>query len=278
MNHGFNLQLEREHQKGDEWVFGSTNLKCIAEYIPEDKRVEYLPLGEIQRGIEDMMDCATRGPINILETKFNYLIRNKLLSFDLEYWLRENGYFDGNNITFSDAFIAIKSGTNKQGNSMKATLEAIRKCGLIPKKMLPLEVWMDWEHYHNPERITEEMENLGWEFLKRLTINYEKVYEPDFSKLLIKDMLNVAGYAWSEPINGEYPKIDRDPNHVFVDVKRPQHYIFDNYPDSYDGDFFKKLAPDYKLMDYGYRILINGEKAKKGFWDFIIKFMRELFK
>src|SRR3990167_10845780 len=166
-NYGLDLELEKEHLRDEDWKFGGdVVLNCIAQ-IPENERIQYLPKGEVQRGIEDTMDCATRGPINILETKFTWLLVNKKLDFEQEYWLRAKGYTDGDKVKFSDAFVAINSGTTRNGNSMKAPLDAIRKQGLIPKKMLPLEEQMTWQDYHNPARITQEMRDLGLEFSER---------------------------------------------------------------------------------------------------------------
>ena len=276
INHGFDIEKEESEQSEKDWIFGTTGLTCIAENIPEQERGNYLPEGEVQRGKEDMMDCATRGLLNILATKFNWLLKNQKLTFEDEYWFRAAGYID-NGIDFSDAFIAILSNTTRQGNSMRAPLDAIRKNGLIPKRMLPLESWMTWENYHNPERITYEMKDLGQEFLKRFSINYEKVYEEDFKNLIKKDLLNVAGYAWPDPVNGEYPRVIRDPNHVFVAYKSPLYFIFDNYLDPVDGDFTKKLASNYDFMGYGYRLLINKQVQKKSILTLIRNFIKDYF-
>lgn len=279
MNYGFNPQLEKEQSTEQDWVFGSASSSCIAE-IPEKERASCLPLGEVQRTIySDLMDCASRGPNNIIETKFNWLIKKQILSFEDEYWLRKKGYiYEG--FESSDAFTAIKSGTTRQGNSMKAPLDTTRKCGLIPKRMLPLLPNMTWEEYHDPKRITKEMDDLGLEFLKRFSINYEKVLETDFERWIKRDLLNVAGYAWPAPMNREYPRDNRDPNHVFVAYKTPKYFIFDNYLDPVDGDFTKKLASDYDLMDYGYRIIIGFKKKEevKSWWVSFIKYLKELWR
>ena len=152
--------------------------------------------------------------------------------------------------------MAINSQTTRQGNSLKAPLEAVRKQGLIPKSLLPANSDMTWDQYHNLESITDLMRKLGAEFTTRFFINYEKVYEKDYTKLLRQDMLDVAGFAWPEPVNGEYPRIDMTPNHAFVAIKNAAYFIFDNYLDQ-DGDWIKKLASDYDLLDYGYRLSVN---------------------
>jgi hypothetical protein len=215
----------------------------------------------VQVGLEDMVDCASRAPINILELKFNYLLTTHKFSFANELWLKENGYVTPSGVQFSDAFVAIISETTREGNSLKSPLDAVRKHGLVPKHKLPLEKWMRWADFHNPHRITDELIDLGAEFAKRFYINYEKVYEVDYVPLLKKDALIVAGYAWSTPKQGVYPRSDNDPNHAFILFGLPAYLAFDNYVDPYDNDFIKQLAPDSNFMDYGYRILVNKEKV-----------------
>src|SRR3990167_5196160 len=135
MNKGMNWKKELAEQSSEDWLLGGTGLACIAE-IPEEERELYLPKGERQNIGEEKMDCASRAPLNMLEAKFNWLIKNKKLSLGNEMWLRVNGYLD-DGIRFSDRFVAINSGTTREGNSLKAPLDAIRKQGLIPKATFP---------------------------------------------------------------------------------------------------------------------------------------------
>lgn len=258
-NYGLNLKLEELHKNPEDYVFGAVDVQCITN-IPQEEREKYFPKGEVQRGEDDMMDCASRGPINILETKFNWLFQNKKIHSSNEEWLRNNGYVtEDNRIEFSDAFIAIKSGTTRSGNSMKAPLQAIHENGLIPKRRLPLESWMQFGDYTNSTRITKDMEDLGKEFNRRFKLNYIRVYEKNYEELLEQDMINVAGFAWSIPVDGIYPVIENDPNHVFVAFKKPRYFIFDNYIDETDSDFIKRLVSNYDLLDYGYQVVISKE-------------------
>lgn len=273
-NYGFNKELEIQSQDGSEWVFGGFSQPCIAS-IPESEREKYLPKGEIQRGKDDFMDCASRGPINILEAKFTYLLQNKKLIPNNEKWLKDNGYVEGDRVLFSDTFIAIKSGTTKSGNSIKAPLQAIENFGLIPKKLLPVRSDMTWDEYHDPKRITPEMETLGRQFKERFTINYEKVLETHYAELLKDDFLNVAGYAWPTPKNGEYPRVDKQPNHVWVNFVR-LYYAFDNYVD-FDGDFIKKLASNYDFYEYGYRVFISKQEDVEAQISVIQQILAKLF-
>lgn len=260
INNGLNLDLELQQQSTEDWVFGATSLVCLAN-IPEELRAGYLPTGELQFGKEDFMSCASIGPINILEAKFNYLYRENKLTPTNRKWLEDKGYFDNGEVKFSDRFIAIKSNTIRSGNSMIAPLDAIHTYGLIPKTQLPANPQMTFDNYHNKNDITKEMEDLGKDFLSRFKINYERVYEERYEQLLHEDFLNVAAYAWTTPINGEYPSPGNlRPTHVFIAWKTPKYWVFDNYLDEGRvGDFVKKLAHDYTLVDFAYRLFITAE-------------------
>lgn len=256
VNYGLDIERElREHSEED-WMFGATESKRCIALIPQEKRERYLPKGEVQRGKEDFMDCASRGPVNDLEAKFTYLLKEDLLDKEDEDWFKKKGYIESGRITFSDRFISIKSGTTHSGNSLKGPIDAIHRYGLIPKKMLPAKESMTFAQYQDPKSITPKMDALGLEFLTRFTVNYERVLAPQFSAAIDEDMLVVGGYAWPFPVNGEYPRDLRMPNHAFLYFKTPRYHIFDNYIEGRD-DYIKKLAADYILMDYGYRLFIS---------------------
>lgn len=260
-NYGLNLELEKQHQTEKDWVFGAFSQKCLA-LIPELEREKYLPIGEVQRtDIDDLMNCTSQAPTNLLETKFTYLYQNNKLDPSNKEWLEKNGYIENGRVWLSERFVSINAGNTKQGNSFKAPLEAIRTKGLIPKNMFPLEKWMTWEQYHDPSKITPSMYLLGQEFNRRFPTNYERAYRTYFVAVLKEDVLCVGGYAWPIPVNGVYQRVDLPPNHEFMGLKNPAYYIFDSYTDSVDGDYIKKLAGDYAFVDFGYRIYISKENV-----------------
>lgn len=253
MNYGVNLEREKLAQSKEDYIFGATSPTCIAQ-IPVKQRKDCLPFGEVQRGVDDMMDCATRSPINILETKLNYMLRNKLFT-DVELaFLADNGYITEGGVELSDAYIAILSGTTQQGNSLKEPLQAMRDYGVIPKSMLPLVKTMTWEQYHDPKRVTEACRALGAKFKELFTIWYERVDISDFDTVLDTDVLDVAGYAWSKPKNGIYPATENMPNHAFMNFQK-KYFIFDNY--IADKTYIKHLAEDYGFLGYGYRLYLS---------------------
>lgn len=276
MNHG--IDWERQLNELDDrrdHILGSSSAPCIAS-IPEKERIKYLPKGEVQKGREDFMDCASRSIVNIAETKFNFLLTNRLISAANIKWLMDKGYIvfrqdAGHQVEFSDRYIAIKSKTTRRGNSLKAPCQAMHAWGLIPKKMLPAKTTMSWANYHDPSSITLEMDILAAQFRNRFPNYYELVTSDQF--LSQNEMLDVAGFAWPEPKKGVYPRVSTAPNHAFA-FFAGSYDIFDNYEET-AGDFIKRLAADYRLMEYGYRIRFEEQivQVDRTFLDIVIELL-----
>lgn len=277
-NYGLDLARERAEQSPDDWRFGALSQPGLAS-IPLNLREKYLPQGERQFGREDFMDCASRSPHNQLEAQFTWLYEHNLLSPENRDFLLKRGYVNNTgDIEFSDRFTAVLSNTTREGNSLKAPLESIRKNGLIPKAHLPAASSMTWEQYHDPKAITDEMRDLGREFTHRFTINYEQVYRDHFADCLKDDFIGVAGHGWPLPINGIYPQTDAPLNHAFL-LYQPKYHAFDNYEEK-PQDFTKQLAPDFTFYEYGYRVFISAEKsytAQVSLWTKLVALLTQLF-
>ena len=249
MNHTFNEQKERDEQRGDEWMFGAIQTDLAA--VPLTERIAYLPAGMVQfNNVMDTNGCVSRTFLNNLEEKLDYFY-DKGMHLMLQKWFNENGYRVNGKFALCDAYIEILSGTTPTGNSMKAPLDAIRKFGVIPAKYLPLEDGMSWEQYMNPARIIKAHKYLGAEFLRRITIGYEKVMIEQFFNATTLDSLIVALRAWSTPIDGVYPKIEGAFGHVTLRISN-EIDAFDTYI-----PFIKRLARDYIFFEYGYSLSIT---------------------
>ena len=253
-NFGFLPDKEKAELLGTEWCFGAASQTCIAA-VPLEKRAQYLPEGELQNMGEEKSDCVTRAYLNILETKLTYVYETQKLMPQTRKWLEDHEYVQNGRVVLSDAFNAILSGTTRQGNSLKAPVDSMHHDGVIPKKLLPQ--LQTWDEHNDPARITQKLRDLGQEFLRRLPINYDQVNLTDLDVALKYDMSALGGFAWPDEVNGEYQRVDYSFNHAFMGYGLPKVYIFDNYV---DDDFVKKLAPNYKLFDYGYRVYISAER------------------
>lgn len=247
----FDPELEYAHQDGTEWLFGA--VKTDLGLIPASVRVQYAPKGVPQFNlVMDTSGCASRSPLNIWETKFTYFYKNGMHPA-CKKWLEDNGYVEDGKVVFNDAFIEILSGTTPTGNSLKAPIDTAYRKGLIPRYMLPLEPNMTWEQYMDKKRITQAMYDLADEFRKRFTINYEQVAFSRFTEALEEDLLAVGGYAWPDPINNVYPRVDDPFNHAFAAMDNDIHAI-----DNYDP-YIKLLAKNYKLFEWGYSLSITSQ-------------------
>lgn len=261
--YGLDLVREAEEQRGDEWIFGAASPACLFA-VPRGERHKYLPEGELQNIGEEKSGCVTRFYHNKLETKLTYADQKGILLPELRKWGRDNGYVVNNKWVLSDAFNEILSGTTRTGNSFKAPADSIRKDGIVPKSKLPQLDSFD-AHY-DPQRITPELRTLGKEFLRRFSLNYEQVYLSDLEDALEKDLVGIGIYAYPQEINGEYPRTEGVFNHAVMAFDRPLTFIFDNYIDS-DGDFIKKLAKDYVLFPYGYRLYVSAQNIPNALAD-----------
>lgn len=283
-NLGLDLVKQEKDFKDTDWVFGAASQPCITDTSPSE-RAFYLPAGELQFGKEDFMDCASRGPLNVLEAKLNYLYLNGKLLSDNRVFLEQYGYVHNGRIELSDRFIAIKSGTTRNGNSLTAPIDAIHRYGCIPKAMLRANGQMTFDEYHAASNITKEMERLADEFKRRFVVNYEIVREEDFQVALDYDFLIVGLYAWTSPVDGVYPRTDAPENHV-VCLHIAAYTAFDNYLDT-DGDFIKQLAPDYNFYRTGYRLFIPAQnsteqvkaslRAELNLWQRLLDLLRLLY-
>jgi hypothetical protein len=247
----FDEQKERTEQRGDEWMFGSIS-KDLAN-VPLQGRNVYLPAGVLQyNNIFDTKGCASRAPLNILEAKLDYFYENGMHPA-IKKWCDDNGYRVDGKFALCDAYIEILSGTTKNGNSMKAPVDAIQNYGVIPAALLPLKDNMTWDEYMNPSRITKAHKDLGAEFLRRLTINYEKVLRDRFAEATSLDLIDVAVGAWSTPVSGIYPKTDIPINHAVARITN-EIDIFDSY-----SPYLKRLVPDYNFFEWGYSLSITNQ-------------------
>ena len=76
----------------------------------------------------DSMACVTFSALNCIETQYEF--------------------FTGQDINFSDRFIANISGTTPQGNSIQNVLDAIRHYGLVLEKDYPTPKNFTWNDYY----------------------------------------------------------------------------------------------------------------------------------
>lgn len=165
-------------QVGD-FILGAEASLPVSVRLQSGDWSKYNPTSEKQyvHAKFDTMSCTTFSLLNLLEMQVTYLIKENKLTDEQSDFLMKNKYFDEKDkVNFSEAYIAILSGTTKQGNHFQKVADTVRHYGLIPQNLLPFGDAKTWEEWHDAKRITEEMKKLGAEFLKHFVIGYEWVF------------------------------------------------------------------------------------------------------
>lgn len=158
---------------------GESSLNLGAVNLQSGNWKDYLPQGERQYcPFFDTMSCTTFSFCDAVETYMNFLIANNRISANNLSWLKDKKYIglDGK-VNFSDRFLAILSGTTKQGNRFDTVAETARTRGLIPESLFTFDPAITtWEEYMDASKITTEMISLASEFLSRFKLSYEWIF------------------------------------------------------------------------------------------------------
>lgn len=118
----------------------------------------WLPPGEWQKSDNgDSMSCVTFGEENGVETQ------------ELQQ--------TGQQVNYSDRWIAKMSNTTREGNYLYKVADAIRKYGLVLESSYPAPVTYTWEEYHAdiPEPLLSRLLAEGQAWLKKWDVKYESV-------------------------------------------------------------------------------------------------------
>jgi len=204
-------------------------------------KLEYLPTGEIQRGFNgDKLNCVTQSNHNSFELQLNQMIVAKTLPLSHFIWLNEKGYFDENGkLNFSEKYNSILNKTAKyKGNWLYKVANDARDNGLIPQSMLPENVDDTWDDYFNPNQITQEMLDLGREFLTLFEIFYEWIDDTSVENL-VKQLQHA-------PIQVVFPR------HAVVEITSKEALM--DYYDSYNP-YVKEKAQN-QITSY-MKLIIN---------------------
>ena len=218
---------------------------------------DWKPEHEIQaKRYFDTVSCVSYSATDVIEYLFTWALNNNQISQADVKWLKDNGYFKNGLINFSDRFVAILGETTKAGAYQYKVGDAIRKYGLIPQDMLPTtDDIKSFEEYIGFE-ITQEMLDLGKEFIKRFPINYEWAFNIDALKYAPIQVC--VSYADGEGILCPTTKV----NHAIVAINATDDYI--EVDDSYQRQFKKYCHKAvYSMMLYTVKFNnMTNERAK----------------
>jgi len=226
MTKEFGLLIEKQGCSKD-WVGGGYSAISEDVLVRDGQWGDFIPVYEAQRNkYFDTMSCVTYSALNCLEM------------------LHKNLY--GEEINWSDRFIAKASDTTKSGNYLRKVAETIRLKGLILEKYWSFEDYKSWEEYMAD--IPEALFDYGEEFLQHYSVKWEWVYTREITELkniLRYAPLQVTVYAWEKPVNSIYERTDKKQNHAVAlyGYKDGEYWlIYDHYSKT-----IKKLAWNFKF-------------------------------
>lgn len=248
------LNLTPKHPEMDWHASGETG---VVYEDRTDNWSPYLPISERQN-FPETFSCVTFATQNPCEAQIKYLYLQGQIPEEGVTYMKEEGIIDDSgNVNLSDIFIAIISGTTKEGNHGYAVAEAIRKEGNIADKVLPFE-GRTWEEVMDTKRITPAMKEKAKEFWKKscLRFNWEWVYikgDKADVREVVKKHVKQAPLVFFTPVCPGWNK----GNVKTCPLDDPQHatccyrYKSDSNPycieDTY-SPFKKTLAEDYPVL------------------------------
>lgn len=196
----------------------------------------------------DTMMCVAFSWTDSLEYQFMQMIR--LWIIPQTHILFLNQYMQNWVINFNERFPAINWETTDKGAYLWKVARWINISGLIPQNKM--EWWATFYENIDKTKITEEQKELGLEFNKYFTINYE--YPEDISDALkywpIQACVKYADWEWILSPAWE-------PNHAIVVIwEWEDYYLID---DSYSRQY-KKYRKDKVSWFLQYVITINDMK------------------
>ena len=197
--------------------------------------------------------CVSFSANKILGALFMYYLKNNLISNDNIKWLQDNGYFLDGFINFNERFTALNGQTTAQGAYQYLVANGIKNNGLIPQPMFPYAGNFDDDI--NPAFITQAMKDLGKEFLKRFSINYE--WAQDTSWLQYSPLQGIVEYDdYVNPTDILNP--NGNTNHAIEVVFKTNDY--DEIDDSY-FQVYKRYAPNKVFNLLSYNLTINNNNS-----------------
>lgn len=140
----------------------------------------------------------------------------------------------GEEVNYSDRFLASISGTKNGGNTPRTVADFLRILGVVPEEAYPFTA-PTFDEFYQP--IPEDLKALAKEFVEKWEFKYESVPTNMIEKALQTSPLGVSVYAWIDN-NGVFYNPNQPDNHFTTLYKLDDYqHFFDSY--SNDGSPLK---------------------------------------
>ena len=110
------------------------------------------------------------------------MLRQNMIPAETSKWLKEKGYFVNGSINFSERFVGVLGETKSNGAYQYKVANAAKNFGLVPEHLFPMAD--NFNDNIDPKFVTQELLDLGKEFLTHLALNYEWVNPNDTEEYL----------------------------------------------------------------------------------------------
>lgn len=245
-----NYGLKWIGQKKTDWVLGDIPHEILN--IPFE---QYLPAPEVQYDPQfDTFSCASFSITNIVETWLNYYLATNSIYPTLLSKFNTLGVIQGGKFNFSDRFVSIGSGTvPREGNSMQAVIDFVRKNGLVSEASCPFLQTMSQDQFFAPldPALFPKAKQMKW----AINIAYEWTLtdqtRPQDRLSIAQNALQHAPLWCAIPICAYYNQQTPAPT---CNLTVPQHCVecykapaVFNILDQYNP-FLKQLASDYPVL------------------------------
>lgn len=252
-----NLGVIIEDPRLEDYRFGGITGILEKVVLPSADWSESLPVGERQGGVYmDSMACVSFSAANVIKSQMNYFIANNLVPDRVLNELKDLGFIDENGkFDCSERWIAIVSGTTKEGNSGSRVWEAIREFGLLPQKDLDYPVdqrdpVFDWDDFYSrPSQSLYEKARKTSKYGDLLDIRYEWLsVNKQVTLEKAKEWLKMTPFQVFTPVCAPWdgsiiPACSRKIAHATMIYKADAVFCdFDTY-----NPFKKRLASDYPI-------------------------------
>ncbi len=234
-----------------DWIAGGNSAIVNEILVPNgDWKLWHIEHNIQWTGSYDTEFCVTFSALEVLGSLFMYYLAHNMISPDNVLWLKNNGYFKNGFINFNERFTAILGGTTTEGAYQYKVANAIKNYGFIPQDMFQLAP--DFNDNIDPKFITQAMYDLGKEFLKRFSINYEWVTDVPTALKSSPVQMIVRFADYVNPTDILAPQ--GDTNHAVKGVYSVPQY--NEIEDTY-WQVYKRYNPDFTHSFLAYHLTVN---------------------
>lgn len=215
----------------------------------------------------DKQHCVSRADCNCMECWLNFLYQNNLMPKVSRAFLEQNNYIKDGKVELHVRFLAVMSGTTKDGNSISKVSVTGRQLGYAPSNFPGYadDVDLTWDEYYDMGKVPQAIKNLALEFKKHFEKTFDwiltgsqKFLEQDrlaMMDALEQGVLQVAA-ATCSPWSAETPPACSltAPTHSFT-VDHIEHLkevdAFDHY------EVFAKKLPYNYIIPYAMKHVVT---------------------